>query len=336
MKILVLANPKSGVAYHRLLMPVIYMMRDHKEDYAYITNEITESIFEQNFDVVLMNRSFSTPASWFVEWRKKYGFKLVVDNDDYWKLDPHHVLYGLYNEKNIGADIEEYIKIADICTCTHERLADEIYKLNPNVYILPNGLPYGEGQFSEVKQPSEKVRLFWSGSDTHAQDLKILHNPMQRIYSDFQVRSKVKTVMAGYSERSKPVWDVMIVAFTNGLRFDSQIYNFSEPEKYMFPYCDSDISIIPLLNTRFNAMKSNLKVLETAAKKNPVIVSEVDPYLNLPVCYARTQQFWYRWVKELVNDEAMRKEKGQDLFDFCNKNYNLHTINKKRYQILCQ
>ena len=141
--------------------------------------------------------------------------------------------------------------------------------------------------------------------------------------------------MAGYSEKSKSVWDVMISAFTNGLRFDSQIYNFNDVEHYMFAYCDSDISIIPLLDTRFNSMKSNLKILETAAKKNPAIVSEVNPYLNLPVCYARTQQYWYRWIKELVNDPDMRKEKGQELFDFCNKNFNLHTINQKRKSILC-
>jgi hypothetical protein len=59
----------------------------------------------------------------------------------------------------------------------------------------------------------------------------------------------------------------------------------------------------------------------------------VDPYLDMPVCYVRTQQYWYRWVKELVNDEAMREEKGNELYEFCNKHFNINTINQRRYEI---
>jgi uncharacterized protein YneR len=335
MRILVIANPASGVSYHRLIMPVLYMLQSHPEDYAYITNHVTEETFEKGFDIVMMNRSFSTPANQMAKYRDKYGFKLVIDNDDYWNLDPHHVLYQVYKDHNFGQKIEDYIHIADVCTTTHERLADEIYQLNKQVFILPNAIPYGEGQFIDVKEQSEKVRLFWSGSDTHAQDISILKYPMQRVYSDGDIRGKIKTVMAGYAEKSKPVWDVMISAFTTGLRFDSQIYSFSKPENYMFAYCDSDISLIPLLDTKFNSLKSNLKVLETAAKRNPAVVSEVNPYLGMPLCYARTQQYWYRWIKELVNDKAMREEKGNELFEFCNKHHNLKTINEKRYKVIC-
>ena len=335
MRILVIANPTSGVSYHRLMMPMIYLMQNHPEDSCKITNQVDEEEISQGWDVVMMNRTFAFKAETMAEWRDKYGFKLLVDNDDYWHLDPHHILYQVYKLRKIPEDIEDYIKIADVCTCTHERLAEEIYKLNPNVHILPNALPYGDGQFSDVKTPSDRVRLFWSGSDTHAADLGLVRNPMQRIYSDGLLRTDIKTVMAGYSEASKPVWDVMIAAFTNGLRFQTQIYNFASVEHYMFAYCDSDISLIPLVGTKFNAMKSNLKVLETAAKKNPAIVSQVDPYLGLPVNYVTNQKDWYKHVKALVNDEAMRKEKGQELFDFCNKNFNLHTVNLKRYEILC-
>lgn len=331
MRILCITNPQSGVGYHRLIMPLVYMMRDHKDDFLKITNQVTEEELEQGWDILIMNRSFSLPAELMETYKNKYGFKLVVDNDDYWHLDPHHVLYNHYVSNDIPNKIEGYIEIADICTVTHERLADEVWKLNKEVFILPNALPYGEGQFNDHKLSSDALRLFWSGSDTHANDLCILRGPMRRIYSNMQ--KKLSVVMAGYSERSKPVWDVMISAFTNGLKFDTKIYRFTDPDRYMGAYCDSDISLIPLLDTKFNSMKSNLKVLETAAKKNPAIVSEVNPYLGIPLCYARTQQYWYKWVHELTNDEAMRIEKGNELYEFCNKHYNLFTINKKRYEI---
>jgi hypothetical protein len=101
----------------------------------------------------------------------------------------------------------------------------------------------------------------------------------------------------------------------------------------MGAYADSDISIIPLVENKFGSMKSNLKVLETASKRNPAIVSNVHPYKNMPVCYVNKQQDWYYWIKLLVNDEAARIEYGQKLFEYCNTNFNLHDINNKRFAI---
>lgn len=333
MRILALGSLNSGVSFHRIIMPLIYMVQGSPNDYLKITNQIDEQTLEQGWDVVVMNRSVSFPANRMAEWRDKYNFTLVVDNDDHWELDPHHNLADHYINNNIAQQITDYIQVADICTVTHSRLAEEVYKFNKNVYILPNAIPYGDGQFAPYKEPSDKVRLFWSGSDTHAQDISILRNPFQKVYGDYDLRSKIKTNMAGYTERAKPIWDVMVSAFTAGLRFDSTIYQLAMPEKYMHAYCDSDISIIPLLNTRFNGFKSNLKVLEAAAKRNPAIVSEVNPYLDMPLCYVRSQQYWYKWIKELVNDKSMREEKGNELFEFCNKHFNINEVNKKRYEI---
>ena len=81
-------------------------------------------------------------------------------------------------------------------------------------------------------------------------------------------------------------------------------------------------------------MKSNLKVLETAAKKNPVIVSNVDPYRGFyPSCKVNTQKDWYYWIKLLVHDADARKSYGNDLYEYCNKNFNLHEVNKRRFAI---
>jgi hypothetical protein len=263
-----------------------------------------------------------------IEWRKKYGFKFVVDNDDYWHLEPSHILYQDYILKKIPEQIINWIQIADLCTCTHERLAEEIYKHNTNIEILPNAIPYGEEQFILDKKPSNLVRLFWSGSGTHGRDLEILRNPMKRI--NFPVR----TIIAGYNEGEKHIWDNMICAFTNGLKLKPTIYNYNQVTEYMAAYCDSDISLIPLVDSKFNSMKSNLKVLETASKKNPAIVSNVHPYKGFyPACHVNSQKDWYYWIKLLTHDQAARKQYGNDLYEYCNKNFNLHEVNKQRFAI---
>jgi hypothetical protein len=207
-------------------------------------------------------------------------------------------------------------------------LAEEVYAYNQNVEILPNAIPYGEEQFKDYKTESDLVRLFWSGSGTHGKDMEILRNPMKRI------NFPVKTVIAGYNEGEKPIWDGMIAAFTNGLKLNPKIYNYNEVTSYMAAYCDSDISLIPLIDSKFNSMKSNLKVLETAAKKNPAIVSNVHPYKGFyPACHVNSQKDWYYWIKLLTKDPDARKSYGNALYDYCNKNFNLHEVNKRRFAI---
>ena len=294
-----------------------------------MTDTISEKTFEGNYDIVILNRMLAniTPEQ-MVEWRKKYGFKLIVDNDDYWHLDASHILFQQYIINSVPQQIINWIQVADLCTCTHERLAEEIYKLNTNVEIIPNAIPYGEEQFILDKKPSDLVRLFWSGSGTHGKDIEILRNPMKRI--NFPVR----TIIAGYNEGEKPIWDGMIASFTNGLKLNPTIYNFNQVTEYMAAYCDSDISLIPLVDNKFNSMKSNLKVLETASKKNPAIVSNVHPYKGFyPACHVNSQKDWYYWIKLLVNDKDARTHYGEALYNYCNTNYNLHEVNKRRFAI---
>ena len=325
MRILAITSKTSGVAYHRIIMPIVNMQKD----YCLMTDTISEQTFEGNYDIVILNRMLAniTPEQ-MVEWRKKYGFKLIVDNDDYWHLDASHILFQQYIINSVPQQIINWIQVADLCTCTHERLAEEIYKLNTNVEIIPNAIPYGEEQFILDKKPSDLVRLFWSGSGTHGRDIEILRNPMKRI--NFPVR----TIIAGYNEGEKPIWDGMIAAFTNGLKLNPTIYNFNQVTEYMAAYCDSDISLIPLVDSKFNAMKSNLKVLETASKKNPAIVSNVHPYKGFyPACHVNSQKDWYYWIKMLVNDKDARTHYGNALYEYCNKNFNLHEVNKQRFAI---
>ena len=325
MRILAITSKQSGVGYHRIMMPLVNM----KKDYCLITDTLSEEIFEGKFDIVVMNRMLANiKPEQMIEWRKKYGFKLIVDNDDHWQLDPSHILYQNYILNSVPQQIINWIQIADLCTCTHERLAEEIYKHNTNVEILPNAIPYGEEQFILDKKESALVRLFWSGSGTHGRDLEILRNPMKRI--NFPVR----TIIAGYNEGEKHIWDNMICAFTNGLKLKPTIYNYNPVTEYMAAYCDSDISLIPLVDSKFNSMKSNLKVLETASKKNPAIVSNVHPYKGFyPACHVNSQKDWYYWIKLLTHDQAARKQYGNDLYEYCNKNFNLHVVNNQRFAI---
>jgi hypothetical protein len=325
MRILGITSANSGVGYHRIMMPLVHLQKD----YCLITDTLSEEVFEKGFDIVVMNRFLANIDIFeIIRLREKFGFKLIVDNDDYWKLEPSHILAERYYEDGITEQIIKYLEIADLCTCTHERLAEEIKQYNTSIEILPNALPYGREQFMDNKVESDLVRFFWSGSATHIKDLDILKRPMKRCLG-----LPIHTIMAGHNENEKHLWDRMIGSFTCGLKLNPKLYGYNEVTKYMAAYADSDVSIIPLVENKFNSMKSNLKVLETASKKNPAIVSFVDPYHDLPVHYVKKQSDWFKHIKDLTYDKGMREESGLKLFNYCDKYYNFDMINQKRLGI---
>jgi len=98
-------------------------------------------------------------------------------------------------------------------------------------------------------------------------------------------------------------------------------------------YNDADCSIVPLRATKFNSMKSNLKLLEAACKKIPVIGSHVEPYLNSPMIQVNQQGDWYKEIKKVTEDAIYRQEKGLELFEWAVTNYNLFKVNEKRKQL---
>jgi glycosyltransferase involved in cell wall biosynthesis len=330
MRILVVTQQNSGVGYHRLMMPIYYMPKE----YAYFTDTINDEILSEKFDIVVVNRFIaSCHISNLITYRKKYGFKLIIDIDDYWHLDPWHILYGQYEAQ----PIIDHIKAADLVTCTNMGLRYYISKLNENVHVLPNALPFGKDQFTDVKHKSDKTRVLYAGSITHEKDIAILRNPFKKILGDKHLVDQLKFIMCGYdpaNEFSASVWGRMINDYTVGLKMPGYIKPALPIDKYMNFYCEADIAVVPLVSSRFNSMKSNLKVLEAACKKIPVIVSGVDPYGGCPYTLkVNNQTDWYKNIKKLATDAIYSKELGQANFEWCNEYFHLDKINILREQL---
>ena len=328
MRILVLTAPNSGVGYHRLMLPIYYL----EKNYAMFTDALTDEVLEENFDLVIFNRFIpGTTLKTLIEKRDKYGFKIICDIDDYWILDSSHILAGVYPTQ----EIINHIKIADLVTCTNEKLWNEIRPLNSNVAILPNALPYGNDQFTDVREYTDKVKFVYTGSITHEEDIKIIQFPFKKVASDNLLRNKVHFQLCGFDDRgegSAHIWHRMISNFTCGLKL-GDVKRFLPVNEYMNFYNDADCSIVPLRATRFNSMKSNLKLLEAATKKIPVIGSHVEPYVNSPMIEINYQSDWYKEIKKVTEDAIYRQEKGLQLFEWAVTNFSLFKVNEKRKQL---
>jgi len=314
MKILGLINKDSGPGFHRVMMPLLMMQG--------IDTYITNAVKPEDFDcanAIYYNRVISNEV---ITEAKRVGAKIIVDIDDYWHLDPTHISYQQYREQNF-ADLQiAHIKGADLITTTHERLADLIRPINPNVIICPNAISNHE-YFKVNRSESDVPRIFWQGSITHEKDIAILKNPFKRIQG-------AGVVIAGYTKHE--AWDRMVNAFTDGLRLPGLVLPGLPPHEYYQNYGHADICVAPLVGNKFNSLKSNLKVLEAAHAGLPIICSHVDPYLNLPVLYAKKQTDWFKHLNMLIHDRDAHYDCAVQIMGYCNRNHNFETINKYRYE----
>lgn len=330
LNILGLAHRFSGCHYHRVTLPLGFM--DNID--GLVTDSPTQELLEQNnYDLLLYNRGCAFNDGWHIL-KDKIG--IVMDLDDDWILPPNHMNYQSY--LNVKPVIENNIRIADIVTVTNERLADRVYPLNNNVYVLPNALPYGQDQFISDKEPDQdgKLRIFWAGGISHEHDIRILRNPFKRLV---QYKDKIKMVLGGYSlenEYSQRIWDRMYSSFTGGDTLDGVRIEGLPPRHYMNTYRFADIMVVPLESSDWHACKSNLKLLEAACKGVPVIVSNVEPYSrdpDAPVLWVNKQSDWYDHLKFLINNENARIDYGEKLKAWATERYNIKEINTTRRKL---
>ncbi len=328
MKVLGLTHSSSGCGYHRVMVPVALMPKDKGR----ITDVCNDEVLSEGWDVVIVNRMWHPEL---LEQRKKYGFKLVVDMDDYWIVDHYHISAMDYGASNHDLEIVKFMKAADMVTCTHERLAERIYPYNKNVVILPNAIPYGEFQFTDTKEECDKTRFFWAGGISHEPDLRLLKNPISKIKGS-DIEDKVKMIVGGFSDSNyteQKVWGAMANHFTGDKQLDSTAMKAMNVFEYYTMYQFCDIALVPLRKSNFNTYKSNIKILEAAGKSAPVICSSVHPYLGFPedlVNYAHEDKMWLHWMRKAVYEPKWRIEQGKALREYVDKHYNFKEINLQR------
>jgi hypothetical protein len=267
-------------------------------------------------------------------WRKKYGFKLVVDIDDYWELFNQHIMFSNYKSHGIVNIIKSYIKHADFVTCTHTRLWAEIIKINPKCEVIPNALPFDKDQFTAVKIPHEKVTIAHTGSITHYPDIKQLKAPMVALSKDKRFESNTRMLLCGYNKHNQWHWDEMANIYTASAKLEYKILESLPVDLYMNHYAEADMLVTPLLDNRFNRLKSNLKALEAGAKNIPILAMNRDPYADIPTIYHVDNRA--RDIKRMAESENLRNDWGYANGEYVRNNFDLFKMNAFRVAIYKQ
>lgn len=114
---------------------------------------------------------------------------------------------------------------------------------------------------------------------------------------------------------------------------------FTKPIKqYATHYNNIDVCLAPLIDRKFNELKSNLKVIEAGFFKKPIIVSEMHPYIEdikhgenaFQVKHKRNHKDWYKFIKRLVENPDLREDMGNKLYETVKDKYDLNKVTEKR------
>lgn len=288
-------------------------------DYHRIVIPFSHNKMVASKPTLVYNRVFSYGIE-KVKQYKNQGYKIVIDLDDYWHLNPEHYLYDHFHHHS--KEIIEGIKLADMVIVTTDILAMKVRPHNKKVVVIRNALPFDSGQFIKSKNHQSNTPVVWAGGSSHYDDLKLISRGF----------TQKDITLAGYNENSLEWGKIKDILPRSNYVENVNINN------YMKVYDGHKLAIAPLVDNFFNNCKSNLKVLEAGCKGIPIICSPVLPYKNdidkNVVLYADTSTDWHMLTRKLLKDKIMLKEKGEELAEHVRMHYDLEDANMLRQQVL--
>jgi len=257
-----------------------------------------------------------------------------------------------------------------------------------NIVIFPNAVNNEEPQFKLNPIKSDKVRFGWLGGSSHLHDIELMasgisstHNlfkdKVQFVLCGFDLRGNVTEFDEKGNRRNRPikphetVWFKYEKFFTDDYKVLSEEYKSylntfmevpyndeNEPYRrrwtkeinsYATNYNTFDVSLAPLVESVFNANKSQLKVIEAGFHKKALIASDTDPFTldlissvdegkfndkgnALLVGTKKNHKDWARQMKRLVENPNMIEDLGNRLYETVKDTYSLKKVCQDRVE----
>ena len=323
--VLVIPSDRTGVGKFRSVDPHVFLQNLYPDEFhvdVIYEPPVDDVNFWTNYQIVAFHRSIGTDferANNLIQMLNSLGVITVCDIDDYWMPGKEHPIHDVIRFNKLNEKIVANLKVAKYVTTTTSLFADEISKINKNVFVFPNAINPNESQFKEPTEECDRLRVGWLGGSSHLHDLELLDQSFSKLtrYKDelqfvicgFDTRGSVTEINQQTGEHNKrdikpeeTVWAQYEKIFTQNYSTVSEEYKKylekyvqdgyqnekSEPyvrvwtrpvQSYAQNYSKFDVSLAPIKNHMFNRMKSQLKVIEAGFYKKALIASNVGPYM---------------------------------------------------------
>ncbi len=254
-----------------------------------------------------------------IDHAKKEGIEIIYDLDDY-LFDPKLTKFLFREQLHTEHSLQYWtdyienrymaIQRADKITTTTKPMKTALERVfRQKVHVVPN--TFNMQQVSVSVQCAELKRKFpadddillgyFSGSYTHNLDFEILVPSLSALLAK---DSRLKIVLGGAIHVPPAL-----------ARFKKQVITVSLQnfENLQIPLGLVDINLIPLVDNKFNIMKSELKFFESAIASTPSIATNLPVYQDIHKHDSRSivlvdndADSWTATMSRLISDPALR------------------------------
>jgi len=323
--VLVIPSDRTGVGKFRSVDPHVFLQNLYPDEFhvdVIYEPPVSDDNFWKQYQIVAFHRSIGSDfefANNLIQRLNSLGVITICDIDDYWMPGKEHPIHDVIRFNKLNEKIVSNLRVAKYVTTTTTLFADEISKINKNVFVFPNAINPNESQFKEPTEESDRLRVGWLGGSSHLHDLQLLDQSFSKLtkYKDelqfvicgFDTRGSVTEINQQTGEHTKrdikpheTVWAQYEKIFTQNYstisedyrkfleKYTQDIYPNEKSESYVRVwtrpvqsyaknYSKFDVSLAPIKNHMFNRMKSQLKVIEAGFYKKALIASNVGPYM---------------------------------------------------------
>jgi hypothetical protein len=162
---------------------------------------VSDDNFWKQYQIVAFHRSIGTDfefANQLIQKLNSLGVATVCDIDDYWMPGKEHPIHDVIRFNKLNEKIVANLKVAKYVTTTTSLFADEISKINKNVFVFPNAINPNESQFKEPTEESDRLRVGWLGGSSHLHDLELLDQSFSKLT---KYKDELQFVICGFDTR---------------------------------------------------------------------------------------------------------------------------------------
>ena len=203
--VLVVPSDRTGVSYFRSTKPHIALDTKYPDDFHVDIEyepQLNNDEWLKQYDIIHYHRTLGdyTKVSEVLERTDRLGILTFMDIDDHWSPGTHHPAHRQIKASGVDKLISNNLISARNIITTTEIFAEEMSKLNKNIYVIPNAIDPSEKQFTPNPVKAERIRIGWLGGSSHLEDLKLLKGMVRRLKAD-KLLDKVQFVLCGYDLR---------------------------------------------------------------------------------------------------------------------------------------
>jgi glycosyltransferase involved in cell wall biosynthesis len=299
--ILYVVDDYGACGWYRCHVPGMELKR---QGHDVVLDDVVTLRHVHEFDVIVLQRQWRPEAVEAADYARSLGKTIVYElDDDIWNLHPSNPAYEAWNDPRLKGAAEYLIRSADAVTTTTAPLARQLRKLSSKVRILPNMLPDEHWQVRrERPEGYAKVIVGWAGSVNRGVDLNVVGGVV------FQLLERYPHVEFALAAGDDPA---------SVFPAHPRIRNVPvvKIEQYARLLTQFDVGIAPIVDSRFNQAKSDLKFVEYGMVGLPVVASAVESYVHSIKqgengFLAKNDKDWLKYLRRLVEDASLRESLG--------------------------